>query len=116
MLFTQPTFLFLFLPVLLGLYFVTRVHAACANWLLVAASVLFYAAGSGSPTWLMLGSITFNYVMAIAVDRARVTSVSRARGVLALAVTINLAVLGWFKYAGFLAWNADVLQIGRAHV
>ena len=79
MLFTEPTFLFLFLPVLLALYFVTRVHARYANWLLLVASVIFYAKGGGAFTWLMLGSIAFNYVMAIGVDRALRVSRQRAR-------------------------------------
>ena len=50
MLFTEPTFLFLFLPVLLALYFVTgsREHGAYGNWLLLVASVLFYATGGGA--------------------------------------------------------------------
>jgi len=73
LLFTEPTFLFLFLPVLLGLYFAkgSREHAAYGNWLLLVASVLFYAKGGGAFTWLMLASIAFNYWMAILVDRAR---------------------------------------------
>jgi alginate O-acetyltransferase complex protein AlgI len=108
-LFTEPTFLFLFLPVLLALYFVRRVHAAYANWLLLVASILFYAKGGGGFTWLMLGSITFNYWMAIAVDRARQTSDERARLIVGLAVTVNLVVLGWFKYASFFAQNVDAL-------
>ena len=43
MLFTEPAFLFLFLPVLLGLYFVTfsREHASYANWLLRSPSRFF---------------------------------------------------------------------------
>ena len=94
MLFTEPTFLFLFLPILLGLYFLKRVHAAYANWLLLIASVLFYAKGGGGFTWLMLGSIAFNYWMAIAVDRARSVSEARARTILGTAVAINLVVLG----------------------
>jgi D-alanyl-lipoteichoic acid acyltransferase DltB (MBOAT superfamily) len=101
-LFTEPTFLFLFLPVLLALYFApatarrllpgrarpapgraplaagrTRsvagrasspptVHGQYANWLLLVASVIFYAKGGGAFTWLMLASIAFNYWMAIA--------------------------------------------------
>ena len=57
MLFTEPTFLFLFLPVLLALYFVTfsREHGAYGNWLLLVASVIFYATGGGALTWLMIG-------------------------------------------------------------
>jgi len=108
-LFTEPTFLFLFLPILLGLYFLTRVHAGYANSLLLVASVLFYAKGGGGFTWLMLGSITFNYWMAIAVDRARATSESRARSVLAAAIGVNLVVLGWFKYANFFVQNMDAV-------
>jgi alginate O-acetyltransferase complex protein AlgI len=108
-LFTEPTFLFLFLPLLLALYFITRVHAGYGNWLLLIASILFYAKGGGAFTWLMLGSIAFNYVMAILVDRARARSDVRARQVLAAAVAINLLVLAWFKYANFLAGNANAL-------
>ena len=44
-----------------------RPHGEYANVLLVGASVLFYARGGGAFTWLMLASITFNYLMAIAV-------------------------------------------------
>jgi alginate O-acetyltransferase complex protein AlgI len=107
MLFTEPIFLFLFLPVLLALYFLRREHGRYANWLLLLASVIFYAKGGGAFTWLMLASIAFNYRMAIAVDRARGNG--RARRVLAIAVGINLVVLGIFKYANFFADNVNVL-------
>ena len=109
MLFTEPTFLFLFLPILLALYFATfsRVHGAYGNWLLLIASVIFYAKGGGAFTWLMLGSITFNYWMAIAVDRGRDSG--RAKPILAAAITVNLIVLGVFKYANFFADNVSTL-------
>jgi alginate O-acetyltransferase complex protein AlgI len=112
-LFTEPTFLFLFLPVLLALYFATfsRTHGAYGNWLLLVASVIFYASGGGSFTWLMLGSITFNYWMAIAVDRARLISEGRARTLLTIAVTANLIVLGVFKYANFFADNVSAVLV-----
>ena len=118
MLFTEPTFLFLFLPVLLALYFIkgSREHATYGNWLLLVASVLFYAKGGGAFTWLMLGSIAFNYAMAIAVDRARRTEPPSpsigglsARRWLAFAVAVNLAVLGVFKYANFFVDNVNAL-------
>ena len=114
MLFTEPTFLFLFLPVLLGLYFIrgSREHAAYGNWLLLAASVIFYATGGGAFTWLMLGSIAFNYWMAISVDRVHGTPAAARR--LAFAVTVNLVVLGLFKYANFFADNVNaLLQVGH---
>jgi alginate O-acetyltransferase complex protein AlgI len=125
-LFTEPVFLFLFLPVLLALYFAPNVrvgptslsasgpglhaayeHASYANWLLLAASVVFYAAGGGSFTWLMLGSIAFNYWMAIAIDRARDDAPSRANRLLAAAVAVDLMVLGGFKYTNFFADNVN---------
>jgi len=114
-LFTEPTFLFLFLPVLLGLYFMrgSREHGAFGNWLLLVASVIFYAKGGGAFTWLMLGSIAFNYWMAIAVDRRQNVEHDRttfsARAILVLAVTVNLVVLSLFKYANFFADNVNTL-------
>lgn len=117
MLFTEPTFLFLLLPLLLALYFIkgSREHAAYGNWLLLAASVIFYAKGGGAFTWLMLASIAFNYWMAIAVDRADGSTGSlpraahTARRRLAFAVTVNLIVLGVFKYANFIAENVNAV-------
>jgi alginate O-acetyltransferase complex protein AlgI len=108
-LFTEPTFLFLFLPVLLALYFATfsREHGPYGNGLLLVASVIFYAKGGGAFTWLMLGSITFNYWMAIAVDRGRASG--RAKAILAAAIAVNLVVLGVFKYANFFADNVNTL-------
>jgi alginate O-acetyltransferase complex protein AlgI len=108
-LFTEPTFLLLFLPVLLALYFATfsREHAAYGNVLLLIASVVFYAKGGGSFTWLMLASIAFNYVMAIAVARQR--DAKHAKTILAFAVAANLVVLGVFKYANFFGENVNAL-------
>jgi alginate O-acetyltransferase complex protein AlgI len=105
-LFTEPTFLFLFLPILIGLYFsVSSISAR--NILLVVASVIFYAKGAGAFTWLILLSILFNYRMAIAVARARSSSDARARQLLAIAVGADLLVLGIFKYANFVTENLN---------
>src|SRR4051812_42647360 len=58
----------------------------------------------------MIGSITFNYWMAIAVDRAHAVSAARAKTLVGVAVTINLVVLGWFKYANFFADNLNAVR------
>ena len=114
MLFTEPTFLFLFLPILLALYFIggSREHASYGNWLLLVASVIFYVKGGGAFTWLMLASIAFNYEMAIAVDRAQGTPAAGRR--LAFAVAVNLVVLGVFKYANFFADNVNTLLLASS--
>jgi alginate O-acetyltransferase complex protein AlgI len=120
-LFTEPTFLFLFLPVLLLLYFAPQAgwaarsgqsrHGAYANWVLLVASIIFYAKGGGAFTWLMLASIAFNYWIAIAISSSRGhhEDSGRARLLLAFAVTVNLVVLGIFKYANFFADNVNAL-------
>src|SRR5882672_10873498 len=61
----------------------------------------------------MLGSIAFNYWMAIAVDRVHGTPAAARR--LGFAVTVNLVVLGLFKYANFFADNVNALLLA-AHV
>jgi alginate O-acetyltransferase complex protein AlgI len=106
-LFTEPTFLFLFLPILLALYFVRRPHAAYANWILLIASIVFYVKGAGLFTWLILGSIAFNYWSAILVQRFKATSIRKSKFVLTFAVAINLLVLGIFKYANFFGQNVN---------
>jgi alginate O-acetyltransferase complex protein AlgI len=103
-LFTEPTFLFLFLPVLLALYF--AVPDRGRNWLLLAASVIFYAKGGGTFTFLIAGSIAFNYAAALAIDRYRGTS--PGRWLLRGTVAANLVVLAIFKYANFIADNVNV--------
>ncbi len=105
MLFTEPTFLFLFLPALLCLYFLPR--QGHRNWLLLVASVVFYAWGGGNFTWLIAASIAFNYYAALAVDRHRHTPAGTwlLRG----AIGANLLVLGIFKYANFIGDNVNAL-------
>jgi len=104
LLFTEPTFLFLFLPILLALYYARR-GRLWRNWLLLGASVLFYARGAGAFTALVLGSIAFNYVAALAVDRWRGSP--GGRWVLGGTITVNLVVLLVFKYAHFTVANVN---------
>ena len=108
MLFTEPTFLFLFLPILIGLYYATS-SVKARNVLLVVASVIFYAKGGGTFTWLILLSIVFNYWMAIAIAKARPSNEKRARRLLAIAVGVDLLVLAVFKYADFFAENLNAV-------
>jgi alginate O-acetyltransferase complex protein AlgI len=106
-LFTEPLFLFLFLPALLLLTFIKRPQGGYANWVLAAGSIVFYAVGGGWFTLLMLASIAFNFWMAILVDRARHTDARR--GALMAAVGVNVAVLALFKYSDFAVANANAV-------
>lgn len=110
MLFTEPTFLLLFLPVLLLLYFLPWQRHR--NGLLLAASLVFYAKGGGSFTWLILGLIAFNYVAALEIDKRRDTPA--ARWLLRGAVATDLVILATFKYANFIVDNVNVALGGVA--
>jgi len=106
-LFSSPTFLFVFLPILLGLYFVVRTDVR--NLILLAASVLFYCWGEGGYVLVLGFSIVFNYLAGLCLGRLSRPLASKI--VLALAVAGNLALLVAFKYANFLVDNLGPLLL-----
>ena len=103
MLFSQPAFLFYFLPLLLLGYVLCPRPAQ--NALLTAASLVFYAWGEKAYSVLMLVSIGFNYLVTVRLDRSE-DPPSRKKW-LALGVACNLVLLGTFKYAGFFTQNVN---------
>ena len=106
MLFTEPAFLFLFLPLLLLDYLPWE--SARGNVLLLVASLIFYVSGGGSFLLLMLASIVANYLLAVAIDRARGTP--KAWRWLAATVARQSGVLFYFKYANFAVANVNDLR------
>jgi len=107
--FNEPSFLFLLLPLTLALYCLLPAgRAGPRNAWLLAVSVVFYAWGGKGCVFVILGAVVLNYAAALAIGRSRERP--RGRRVLALAVTANLGLLGWFKYAGFLGANLDALS------
>ncbi len=99
MLFNSFSFLFLFLPVVfIGFFAFARVGKGWAAGWLAAASLFFYGWWSVAYIPLLLGSIVFNYWAGARIGAAQGSA--RAR-LLALAVTLDLALLAYFKYADF---------------
>ena len=113
MVFASPLFLFGFLPLVLAAYWIAPRRAR--NPVLLVASIAFYAWGEGRMVALVVASVLFNWTFGLAIERA--SGVSRTRWV-ALAVTVNLALLALFKYAGFATANVDALlrTLGQAGV
>ncbi len=107
MLFNSPEFLFGFLPLVLGVYYLLarRSYRTALNWL-VLASLFFY--GWWNPAYLLLigSSILFNYTLARWMLRR---DVDQRKGPLVLGIGANLACIGYFKYAGFLSANLNTL-------
>ena len=99
MVFSSNEFLFLYLPLSLILYF--AVPMKWRNLALFLVSLVFY--GWEKPIYLliMLFVIVVNYVFGYLIDRAGEDAKKKKRA-LVWGVILNLAVLGFFKYADFL--------------
>ena len=99
MVFSSIFFIFCFLPPFLLLYYL--VPEKFRNILLFIGSLIFYAWGDPIYVVLMLFSSFFNYYMALEIDHLDKDPKDRKKNLI-FAVTINLLILGFFKYWGFL--------------
>ena len=107
--FSSVTFLFVFLPLLLAAYYLLPVKArAWRNGVLLGFSLFFYGYGGPPFLLLMLLSIAVNYVGALCAAPGR----RHAKAVMVLTTAVNLALLGWFKYAGFFFSNLAKVWTG----
>ncbi|HTB04899.1 MAG TPA: MBOAT family O-acyltransferase [Bradyrhizobium sp.] len=98
MLFNSLEFLVVFLPITTFGFWVCR-RCGDVRWVILwlfACSLVFYGAWEPSYVLLILGSIAFNYAAAMRIAR------TRSRWTLGMAIAVNVAVLGYFKYANFI--------------
>ena len=101
MLFSSWQFIFLFLPVTLGVFFLIPAQPAWPRkiWLLVA-SLFFYGYWKIEYIPLLLFSICFNYSVAEFITRHR--HLPAARAAIIIGVSLNLLLLGYYKYTELL--------------
>ncbi len=104
MVFSSLSFLFLFFPVTFLLY-VAVPHAKFRNALLILASLVFYAWGEPVYILLLLASVFFNWLLALALG-SRETG---RKAVAAAAIVLNIGLLVVFKYSGFLVESVNAL-------
>lgn len=107
MLFQSYIFVFVFLPVSLGGYYLAgRIGDKAAKLWLAAVSFWFY--GSFRPEYLLLlaAGMLLNYGIALGIRRKEKAGM-RAGGLLAAGIAADLAVLVYFKYMDFFIenWN-----------
>lgn len=108
MIFSSIFFLFVFLPITLFLYYV--VPWKFKNFMLLLCSLIFYAWGEPVYVFLMLFSIVFNYLSGIEIDGYRQNENTKMlRYSFWFTVIVNLAILGFFKYYGFLVNNLNAI-------
>ena len=98
MLFSTYTFLFQFLPAVLLAFVAARRHSSRAGILVLAgASLFFYGAWRPVYLVLLLASIAVNFSLGLLMEKP-----VRRGPVGMLGITLNLAMLGYFKYTNFI--------------
>ena len=99
MVFNSIFFIFCFLPVFMLIYYL--VPGKLRNLLLFLGSLIFYAWGEPVYVILMLFSSVFNYYMGTELERLYYDDKKQKLN-LVFAIIINLGILVFFKYYGFL--------------
>jgi alginate O-acetyltransferase complex protein AlgI len=107
--FASGVFLYGFLPLFLGLYFLSP--RSVRSYVIAVASYVFYGWWRPDFVLLMLLSTGVDYTAGARIARGRAVG-RRGRPWLGLSVVANLGLLGYFKYANF---GIDTLQaiLGR---
>lgn len=111
MLFSSITFLFLFLPIMLAVYYIAPFRLK--NGLLLTASLFFYAWGEPVYIVLMMLSILLNYFCGMDIENNSENE-ARAKRSLIFAVVVNILLLVFFKYFGFFVESINGLF--RVHI
>ena len=105
MLFSSLTFLFMFLPLVLALYFLAK--DKYKNYVLLVTSLVFYAWGEPKYIVLMVLSIAVNYLLARLIDKNKKKEL-RKKVYLALSIVLNIGALFVFKYLDFAIINVNL--------
>ena len=100
MVFSSLLFIFIYLVVTLALYYAVP-NRVYRNVILCVLSLIFYGWGEPSFVLLMIFSIAFNWLAGLLVGKYR-NNKKRCKAVLVASVVLNLALLGVFKYTGFV--------------
>ncbi len=105
MVFSSNEFLFLYLPLSLFLYFLVPIRFR--NLALFLVSLVFYGWEKPVYLFIMVFVIIVNYVFGFLIGRAENTAAKKRA--LVWGVVLNVATLGFFKYADFLLKNLGAI-------
>ena len=107
MIFSSNVFLFAYLPIVLALYYIFP--RKLRNPVLLITSLIFYGWGEPIYLFLMIATIALDYFCGLLI--ARYWEMPKAKkAVLIIGVVLNLASLGFFKYAGFFAQQFNAIS------
>ena len=117
MLFNSFEFIFVFLPVVLLVFYAlgrAGKREASLYWL-VLASLFFYGWWKPEYLYLIIGSILFNYWIGNLLS-AKSHQPAYRRTMLTLGIGVNLASIGYFKYANFFVDNINTAFGSSYHI
>jgi len=106
MVFSSVIFAGLFLPIVLGLYFLSK-NRIWRNIVLLIASLIFYAWGEPKWVFAMIGLTLVDYVAGLLL--ARIKGRTCKKLLLGVAIALNLSLLFVFKYLNFAIENFNLL-------
>ena len=102
MVFSSITFLFYFLPIVIGIYYI--VPNKLKNIVLLLASIFFYFYGEPKYVLIMLLSITCTYIFGILIDKYKKYS----KLFLTISICLIAGILVYFKYMNFIIENINL--------
>jgi len=94
MVFSSPTFLFVFLPLLIASYYV--MPNVLRNFWLLIASLIFYGWGSLDFLLILCLSIAADYILSFFINSQKI-----GKFVFVLGIVFNISLLAYFKYSNF---------------
>ncbi|MBQ2971265.1 MAG: MBOAT family protein [Ruminococcus sp.] len=100
MVFSSLLFMFMFLPVTLLIYY--AVPRKLRNLFLFFANLVFYGWGEPVYVTLMLFSTVVDFTCGHFIDKYRTKNRKISKAFLLVSIIVNLGLLGFFKYAGFI--------------
>ena len=109
MLFSSMTFVFMFLPIVSAIYLLARKELQ--NYILLLASILFYAWGEPRYLAIMILTILVNYIGANYISRSH--NPKHRKLLLMGTILVNLGFLFYFKYFNFVMDNLNQLFNAR---
>ena len=104
MVFSSLIFLFVFLPFTLVIYYLSP--KSIRNLILLIVSLIFYAWGEPTYIVIMIFSTVFDYTNGILIGKFRDRKGIK-KAVFLNSIIVNLGILGFFKYYGFLIENIN---------
>lgn len=103
MLFSSMTFLFVFMPLVMAVYFLSKKEIR--NYVLLIASIILYAWGEPHYLAIMIITILVNYAGAILLDKHY--SSRQRLWIVSLTIVLDLSFLFYFKYFNFVVDNIN---------